>query len=141
MHLAPNLLAPGLKRITGFWLTALMLGSIPIFSYYILSSRQLDYSLLLTTAIAIFTAALSLPSLLFLFLLIPWAFARPSYIQRWLCLVVAQSISASVAFGLIYCTILNNHVDNTAPLIAISYFLSGLVAAYWRYSAWLTRSI
>jgi hypothetical protein len=130
----------GLKRIVGFWLTILIVGSIPIFLYNIFEAHGFSESLLLTVTIMLTTAILSLPSLLLLYLLIPWALESPVFVHRWLRLATVQSISAGITFWLVYSTILDNHVARNIPSIACSYFVAGLLAAYWRYSTWLKRT-
>jgi hypothetical protein len=141
MHPLTELPVPILKRIIGFWLTSLLVGSITIFLYTILGSKDFDKSLLLITAVTICTVAFSLPSLLLLYVLFPWALASPSLTQRWFRLLSVQGISAGTAFELLHYTILNNRTDSNIPLITGSYSLAGLVVAYWYYSAWLTRSV
>jgi hypothetical protein len=130
---------PKSKRITGFWLAALLLGSTPIFIYNLFDHHGFMESMVLTVAITLCTALFSLPSLLLLCLVVPWALASPSLVQRWLRLVAVQCTSAGITSWLIHLTILDNHIVHHIPAIASSYFVAGLLAAYWCYSTWLTR--
>lgn len=141
MHSPNQLPILSLKRLIGFWLAAILVGSAPIFLYNTFDSHGFSESLLLTVAIMLTAAILSLPSLLFLYLLIPWALESPAFVHRWLRLVTVQSISAGITFWLVYSTVLDNHVTRNIPAIACSYFVAGLLAAYWRYSTWLKRTV
>jgi hypothetical protein len=139
MYSSDSLAAPTYWRAIRFWLLSIGLGTI--FSVFTLSSGPGQFAPnafhLYVGAVA---ALVSLPALLFLLLFMDWAVDESSVSQRWLRLLAVQSISAGFTTALV-CILLQHDKFFRKPGIFLeigaTYYVAGLVAAYWLYRSWL----
>jgi hypothetical protein len=139
MYSSDSLAAPTYWRAVRFWLLSIGLGTI--FTVFTLSSgpgRFVPNAFHLY--VGAFAALVSLPALLFLLLFMSWAVDVSRVGQRWLRLLAVQSISAGFTTALV-CILLQHDTffHNTDAFLEIgaTYYVAGLVAAYWLYRSWL----
>lgn len=135
---ADTLSRPTLPRNLGFWLLAMLLGSVFILLFPMLtaSSRNKDSFgfCLLAAGLATIWSLAALPLLL---PLLPWALTAPSTGLRWLRVFTLQSLSLGGLTALGYK--LDGGNGAVAPLVGTIYFVAGLLAAVAVYWPWLRR--
>jgi hypothetical protein len=136
-----DLAAPTLINAAGFWLSAIGFGTALTFLCNLAASLSTASAFYRAITNGLFALVFSVPSLLLLLLLIPWALRKPAAISCWLRLTLAQAISAGLTTLLLYRASEHERYNSEILVFAAPYAVAGLLVAYWRYRAWLTRTV
>jgi hypothetical protein len=140
MKTVSGLATPPPKNIVGFWLAAIGLGTGLTFLHNLVNSLSASSAFYRALINSLVTIVFSMPSLLLLLFLVPWALRKPAAIYCWLRLTLAQTISAGLTTLLLYRAFEHERYSSEILVFAAPYVVAGLLVAYRRYRAWLTRT-